>query len=155
MHLYFDVFFYKPDRHDIGTISMYMNLLYTRGGYWLPAFSHLSGQQIKAATSSGFGPRRAWDFFVLEALEDGTPLAFNLLNLFLGCLEKTLIQIYSEVRRSLCAAKDAVNCTNSREERPYEYIAGFKASWAGSLYPVDVDDCPVDQEGNGQMKISM
>ena len=42
MHLYFDVFFYKPDRHDLYPHRYYingMNLLYTCGGYWLPAFS--------------------------------------------------------------------------------------------------------------------
>ena len=97
---------------------------------------------------------------MLEALEDGTPwtpLAFNLLHHFLGFLEKpsSKEQQQRSSPNSLRGAKDAVNCTNSREERPYEYIAGFKASWAGSLDPVDVDDCPVDQEGNGQMKISM
>lgn len=123
---------------DTDTISMYMNLLYIRGGYWVTCIFHLSGQQIKAATSSGFGPRRAWDFFVLEALDYGTPwtpLAFNLLHLWtLDVWKKTSSKYTAKFADLFVCAKDAVNCTNSREERPYEYIAGFKA-WVRWLDP--------------------
>lgn len=136
MHLYFDVFFLQAwQTWHRYYINVYESAIHTCG-YWLPACppvrpANQGCNLIRVWTSESLrffcvGSFGRWDSFGLSFAEP----------LDVGCLEKPLIQIYSEQPTiSLCGAKDAVNCTNSREERPYEYIAGFKASWAGSLDP--------------------
>ena len=123
---------------DTDTISMYESAIHT---WWLlvTCIFHLSGQQIKVATSSGFGPRRAWDFLCWKLWKMGLHgLLWPLICCTFGrwMFGKTLLQTFPAKFADLfVCAKDAVNCTNSREERPYEYIAGFKASLGSMTGP--------------------